>query len=623
MLRTEYTLHRSRKIFDTAYGWYKKKGNTLSDEDFLNFERDLEALDKAIIEGNQSEASRLAHKVEVFTKAHFKKSVGQYVIEIVLALALALAIATVVRQTWFELYEIPTGSMRPTFREQDHLTVSKTEFGINIPLRTAHFYFDPDLVERTGVVIWSGDGVALRDVDTTYFGIFPYKKRFIKRLMGKPGDILYFYGGKIYGIDKKGKVIEEMVKSPYLEKLEYIPFLNFEGEMTSPSRGVVQFEQMHQPIGQLRLEKSGNIVGEIYNNKEWVKDDPASLKAPHKELKTYSDFWGIGNYAMARLLTPEELKQFPDLDTKDLEKGVLYLELVHHPSLTYPRPLMPRGVLNTHVLLNPLHSVIPVQEKHLNALMDNMYTARFEVKDGLVRRYSVGDSQYSYTSPRFPGIPNGTYEFYYGKGEKVGFGGRTTDLPSDHPLYKKTPFNVQNLYNFGIEPNTFFEPVEDNTYLFPHRYAYFRDGDLYLLGAPIYKKEDPLLQSFLERELKKEKQSTDKKPYIAFKDQGPPDIETIKNFGLELPIKNYLVLGDNHAMSADSRVFGFLPEDNLQGVPSFILWPTGHRWGFFDKPPYATFTLPRIIIWFIVALFGLGWYLWHRRKLKKPSFHKM
>jgi len=625
----DYSLNKSRKILEWSYQWYKSKGRTLPESEYKTFETLLSSLDAAYLKGDKAEASRLAHEVEQFTNAHFKKGVFQYTTEVITAMLVALAIAAVVRASWFEPMEIPTGSMRPTFLEQDHLTVSKTQFGINVPLETAHFIFEPDQIKRTGVVIWSGDGVALRETDTKYFGIFPYKKRYIKRLMGKPGDILYFYGGKVYGIDKDQKPIEEMVTSPYLEKLEYIPFMSFEGETTVPSRGIVQFEQMHQPIGRLRMDK-GELAGEVFNGLDWIQDQPAALKSAHDKVKTYSDLWGIGNFAMARLLTPAELKQYPELETKDLEEGVLYLELIHHPSPTYPKPLLARGVLNGQAMLNSQHSVIPVQEKQLKAILDNIYTARFVVQDGSARRYSATEMPYApYTSPSFPGVPNGTYEFYYGKGVKVGWGGITKGLPEDHPLYKLSPANVQNLYNLGIDLNTYYQPVPGNTFLFPHRYAYFRDGDLYLLGAPIYKKDDPLLQSFLKRELKKEKQSSDSRPYIAFKDNGPPlkegkiDVEFIKNFGLEVAPKSYLVLGDNHAMSADSRFFGFLPEENLQGVPSFLIWPPDSRWGFFKKPAYPTFTLPRLIVWGIAGLIALIWYLWQHRRLRKPVFHRL
>ena len=38
--------------------------------------------------------------------------------EMAVAIAIALVVATLVRQTWFELYEIPTGSMRPTLKKK-------------------------------------------------------------------------------------------------------------------------------------------------------------------------------------------------------------------------------------------------------------------------------------------------------------------------------------------------------------------------------------------------------------------------------------------------------------------------------------------------------------------------
>ena len=346
---------------------------------------------------------------------------------------------------------------------------------------------------------------------------------------------------------------------------------------------------------------------------------------PHDQIKTYSDFWGMRNYAMARLLTKDELKQYPDLDTTGLKEGILYLELVHNPSLTYPKATLQRGSYN---VIKPLTSLIPLQEQHLKAIMNNMYTARFDVISGRAKRYSVGNSYINANSPSFPGIPDGRYEFYYGKGDKIGWGGIASPLPQDHPLYSVAPGNVQNLFNLGIDVNTFYDPTPSNLYFFPHRYAYFRDGDLYLLGGPVLKKEDPTLIDFLERETKREKQSTESKPYTAFKDYGPPlkegkmDAEFIKAFGLQIPPKHYLVLGDNHAMSADSRIFGFLPQANLQGVPDLIIWPPGSRLGHPPQKPYPLLTLPRLIVWGIALLIGLVWYAIHRYRSQLPVFKK-
>ena len=192
-------------ILKSVFSWYKKKGSSLSLGELSVLENSMIGLDKALLQNDRETASPLAEQLSQFADTHCQKSAFQYVKELVFALVFALVIATLVRQSWFEPYEIPTGSMRPTFREQDHLTVTKTAFGINFPLETKHLYFDPALVQRSSVLIFSGDGMALSDVDTTYFGIFPYKKRFIKRCIGKPGDSLYFYGGRPYGVDKEGR----------------------------------------------------------------------------------------------------------------------------------------------------------------------------------------------------------------------------------------------------------------------------------------------------------------------------------------------------------------------------------------------------------------------------------
>ncbi len=71
-------------------------------------------------------------------------------------------------------------------------------------------------------------------------------------------------------------------------------------------------------------------------------------------------------------------------------------------------------------------------------------------------------------------------------------------------------------------------------------------------------------------------------------------------------------------MSSDSRAFGFVPEANLQGAPSLILWPTGERMGAPWQAPYKLLELPRLIVWSTVALSGLIWYVLRRRYLHRP-----
>lgn len=628
-----YSLSKAHQILKTTYDAYKHKGKQLSADRLAFVESRLEALDQAIQRQDREQINQLADEVETFGQTHFKKSTWDYLKEIVLAVVVALLIAVVVRQMWFELYEIPTGSMRPTFKEQDHLTVTKTTFGLNIPLETAHFYFDPNLVQRTSVVIWSGDGVPHLDSDSTFMAIFPYTKRYIKRCMGKPGDTLYFYGGKIFGMDKEGNDLVELRNSPYLAKLDHIPFTNFEGRRSyvqdPQTKRVSQalFHHFNHFAGRYRFMHN-SINAEVFNGKEWIKDNPLAQRKAHDKIQTYSDLWGIRNTAVARLLTKEQVEKLTPFSLDEMEEGSLYLELRHTPSLSYPQP-----VLSDYfgAAIMGYSTVIPLQEKHLNALMDSMYTCRFHVQDGKAFPYRLDSSRGpTQTSPSFPQVPNGTYEFYYGQAFNIGFGGIATLLPQDHPLYNHQASHIQQLFNIGIEMNTQIEPRIRNQPFFPNRYVYFRDGDLYAMGGKLMDKNDSYLESFHQREQQREKVSTEQHPYVAFKDYGAPlkengelDKDFLRTFGFTIPEGQYLMLGDNHAMSQDSRSFGPVPQANLQGAPSLIIWPPGERWGIPNQKPYPLLTIPRVIVWSIVALIGVLWWLIRNHNRKKPVFKKI
>lgn len=627
-----YSLRKARQILKAGVKSIQKRGKELSPDQLQSFESLLQKLDSVVLAGNRNEADRLARQAEEFTHLHFKKGIGSYLIEMIVAVVIALVIATIVRQMWFELYEIPTGSMRPTFKEQDRLTVTKTVFGINVPLATAHFYFDPNLVQRTSVVIWSGDGVPHLDSNSTFMGIFPYTKRYIKRCMGKPGDTLYFYGGKIYGFDREGNDLVELRDNPWMTRLENLPFTSFEGRRSyvedrrTKSIPEVLFYQFNQGIGKLLLSNRG-VKGEIFNGHEWVEDNPEAQREPHKTIQTYSDFWGMRNFAIARLLNKNQLETLTSYRASEMEEGILYLELRHTPSLNYPLPLLSDRF---GAVIKGFTTVIPLQEKHLKALMESLYTCRFVIKDGRGSAFHLEGQKFYPTSPHFPKVPNGTYEFYYGKGLQVGWGGITYPLPADFPLNSSQPANVQKLFNIGIEMNTQVEPHNRNQPYFPNRYAYFRDGDLYVMGGLLMEKDDPILKGFHEREKKKEQVSSPDAPYVAFKDFGPPltpegklDKDFIETFGLKIPNGHYLMLGDNHAMSQDSRYFGTIPQANLQGAPSLIIWPPGKRWGIPNQKPYPLITVPRLIVWGIVILIGLIWWTIHRHNLKKPIFKKI
>ncbi len=623
------SLSKCRRIMRHAQNLYEKHGKSLPPKPLAKCEALLAELDGALLSQNRERASELAPLVEEFSREYLEpqnsvrdKTLGW--LEAIGALVLAIIAAVVIRQMWFELYEIPTGSMRPTYREKDHLTVSKTQFGLNIPLQSKHLLFDPALVERTGVVTFSAEGMPIADAETTCFYFLPCTKRLIKRMIALPGDTLYFYGGKLYGIDKDGHPLEILQDPATMGQLEHLPFMNFEGDVENPNGKEFLFLHNRIAIGKLEVGGFGELVGSVFDGKEWIKDNPFAQKAPHNTVQTFSDWFGIRNFAMARLLTKEQMQEVSDFDLKEVGDGILYLELRHTPSLNVPPPMMISNGFTRTAMLNGFRTFIPLQQQHLDAIMDNMYTARLVFKNGQAQRYSLQMQPCGPFCPKFPNVADGTYEFYHGKLQKVGFGGVLSAVDGNNPLLERTPENIQRLFNLGIEMNTHYEPKGKQQIYYPNRYAYMRDNELYVLGIPLFKKDDLVLTDFLKKEIDRESNSNPLRPYVAFKDYGPPpSTEFIQTFGLKVPEKGYYVLGDNHAMSGDSRVFGFVPEDNLQGVPSFILWPFGERWGFPANNDYPVFVLPRMIIWAVVALILGAWWLWHRRRIRQPIFKKI
>lgn len=611
-----YSLRKSRQVLREAYTAYRCIGRDLSEPLRQDAESTMERLDDALLRKDRREADDLARQLIAMGKTHLKKPWWRSAMEIGVALIFALILATLIRQMVAENYQIPTGSMRPSFKERDHLVVSKSAFGVNLPLKAEHLYFDDDLVQRTGVFVFRVDDLDIDNPRAKFLWVFPSIKRFIKRIMGKPGDTLYFYGGQIYAFDADGNDLEMLRSGPITDKLEHIPFGRWRELLGQPERNSDNSRSSYAqlfgtPLGRINKSpsRSGNQA-ELFFNGQWQPEGQEAL---------LSDLWGIGNYAMARLLNGDQLTSAGNTALKRVvanSGSKWFLELRHSPKLS-ESDWRPVGQGLFYVGLRPKYTAIALEARHIDALWNNLNTARLEVQNGRARRYSSENRHPSWSAAvPLPGVPDGTYEFFAGKAYEVLWGGRSVPVADDHPIYERSDQRLFIFFNFGINAAS-----EE----FPARYAYYRNGDLYCMGAPIMDKDDPALQAFVAAE--QQRTSNRYRPFI---DQGPPlkkdgslDKEFIAKYGIRIPDGHYLALGDNHAMSQDSRYFGFIPEGNIRGAPTFRFWPSDER-GLsmltLDRP---WLTLPNVMVWGFITAALLGTIAYFKKRRQRPVFQRL
>lgn len=578
-MKAPYSLKKSRRILLDAYKVLKR--NSFTEPEHREYLRDLLIkLEACILDQDQTGAYEIAVHVQSFIKQAPQRSIAflYSLFDFVKAVTLAVVFALLIRQFWFELYEVPTGSMRPTILEQDRMIVSKTTFGLHLPFSNKVLGYSPQAINRGELVVFSIDGLPVADPDTKYFGIFPGKKRYVKRCIGKPGDMLYFYGGQIYGIDQAGK---SFTYQGHSRNLNYIPFITFNGNtsfQTQNSQITAIFHQFALPCGRLIQTFSPTFLaqGQFFHANSWEQDVPALLKLPHEKPVSYADLFGMRNFATVQILSKKQLTfahGYTDLSSP------FYLEINHTPNLTYPPVNFDTfGKNMTAAFIQPMKAILPLRKEHIHLIKNNLTTSRFIVSRGKAFRYSpepLSEIEKK-ASLSLPQVPDGCYEYIKGAGYKISWGGIRTKLKSSHPLMQLETPQVIELFNHGV---TFRTSYAQNHFGITNRYAFYNQGNLYVMDALIFLNSDPELQRFIANEQTKEAESSYQTPYVAFLDRGAPSEDPheyrslIHNFSLKVPEGHILVLGDNYANSADSRDFGFVPVENLLGSPIGIFWP--------------------------------------------------
>jgi len=106
----------------------------------------------------------------------------------------AVVLASIVMFLFIQAFKIPSGSMRITFLEGDHLFVNKFIYGFRIPY-TRRKILDFKKINRGDIVVFQFPSV---DPAEEQCGGRQYGKDFIKRVIGLPGETVELKNGMVF-----------------------------------------------------------------------------------------------------------------------------------------------------------------------------------------------------------------------------------------------------------------------------------------------------------------------------------------------------------------------------------------------------------------------------------------
>lgn len=143
------------------------------------------------------------------------------------SLFLAVFIALFIRWAFFEAYVIPSGSMLPTLQIHDHIFVNKLVYGLRVPF-SEQWLVKFKQPERGEIIVFKYP----RDMSTF----------FIKRIVGLPGDKIYYENGTLFVNDKK------MEKSAPLSNSDYQWLRDADFQRDNPSDRLENYLHFYESL---------------------------------------------------------------------------------------------------------------------------------------------------------------------------------------------------------------------------------------------------------------------------------------------------------------------------------------------------------------------------------------
>jgi signal peptidase I len=185
----------------------------------------------------------------------------------------AVILAAFLMYFFLQAFKIPSGSMRMTLLEGDHLFVNKFVYGFHVPFSEGKRFWPLRQVHRGDIVVFRCPPVALSLAEREDH----VQKDFIKRCVAIGGDMVQVIGKKLY---VNGKVITE-------------PHVNFDDTTTFPAVTIFPTQEQYQ-----RAWESGKF-GAL--PPEFVRDNFGPVVVPpghylvmgdNRDRSFDSRFWG-------------------------------------------------------------------------------------------------------------------------------------------------------------------------------------------------------------------------------------------------------------------------------------------------------------------------------------------
>lgn len=182
----------------------------------------------------------------------------------------AVLLASVIMYFVIQAFKIPSGSMRMTLLEGDHLFVNKFIYGFRIPFSGGKKILPLRKVHRKDIIIFDCPPQALSPQEREK-GV---KKDFIKRAIGLPGDVIEIKNKKVF---VNGVELDE-------------PYVNFEIDYVQPKIEIFNSQEEYQKSWE--LGRFVNLPVRDYFGPVKVPEKHYFVLGDNRDRSFDSRFWG-------------------------------------------------------------------------------------------------------------------------------------------------------------------------------------------------------------------------------------------------------------------------------------------------------------------------------------------